>query len=594
MMYNEELCEWLDLHHIAYDMRRDVVYIHNFGKAFIQGEYEHIFKKDKDGNVVFCCNENIELLKNDDIYYVIFKFGNRWFYVDIRDDASTIQFHILRNIGERPTFEIKADYCPLGIHTGFELLNGSGSIADWCEKAAFLGYNCIGICDRNTMAATLELQRTAEKYGLTYVFGYSLTIIMPDGVEVDAKVYCQTDEGFGNLLRIQKAVCVDDEANKVISIIDLMNHAKGNVLVFGKMMGKWLADNTDDIDDLIDAFDKVFFQVDLSEYRADRIDSVLLNSQKAYFDKFYQANINWSYDQSLECGRIHYLKNVRPVLIEDAYYIDESDWKNKIILNKIDIGASHEQSRKQYMKTIDELWDEFDLLFSHRYNEDVFYDMVEATIEIANGASAKYDLTDNYMPEYIMTEAEKKKYGTNHNMFLQLLEDGFKRLVPEGEEEIYRKRLEYEVYILEETDNVDYLLVQYDVVNWARKNGILVGVGRGSAGGSLVLWLLGITLINPIKYELIFERFLIPERAGLNAEEATVICDDIESSDYMEIEFENGRKYKFDKDSQFKIVRDGVAMTVYADELRSDDDIIMDNRDLLFTLNEIEYESKTN
>ena len=70
-------------------------------------------------------------------------------------------------------------------------------------------------------------------------------------------------------------------------------------------------------------------------------------------------------------------------------------------------------------------------------------------------------------------------------------------------------------YIIESTDNVDYLLVQYDTCNWARRNNIFVGCGRGSAAGSLLLYLLGITLIDPIKYDLIFERFLLPERAGL-------------------------------------------------------------------------------
>lgn len=584
MRENEELCEWLDAHHISYDMRHDVVYIHGFGKAFIQAEYEHIFKKDKEGNVLFNCNENIELLKNDDIFYVVFQFGRRWFYVDIRENMSDVQFRILRNIGDSPKFETEVKYCPIGIHTGYELLNGSGSVNDWCEKAKFLGYEGIGICDRNTMAATLELQRAADKHGLKYVFGYSLTIVMPDESKVDAIVYCQTNEGFRNLLRIQKAICVDNMEEKTIGYIELMNHARGNILVFGKMMGIWLSDNCNGLDDILRAFDKVFFQVDLSEYSADRIDTMLLNSQKAFFDKYYLFSCNWSYDQAAEFERIHYLYDIRPVLIEDAYYIDDNDWRNKIILNKVDIGAAHEQSKKQYMKTVDELRDEFNALFSDKYDSRLFYDMCAATVEIANGATASYDLTDNYMPEYIMTPDEKEKYGTNRNMFLQLLEDGFKKLVPEGEEETYRKRMEYEVYILEETDSIDYMLIQYDTVNWARKNGILTGIGRGSAGGSLVLYLLGVTLINPIKYGLIFERFLIPERAGLEQDDVTVLCDDIESSDYVQIEFDNGKTYLFDKDSMFRVRRGDEIMTVYADELKDDDDIIFDNRNLLFDL----------
>ncbi len=90
--------------------------------------------------------------------------------------------------------------------------------------------------------------------------------------------------------------------------------------------------------------------------------------------------------------------------------------------------------------------------------------MCENTAKIIEPANAEYDLNDNYMPQYEMTPEEKKKYGTNLNMFHCLVEEGFKRLVPEGEEERYRKQVEYEDYILRETDNVDYLLIQVDTI----------------------------------------------------------------------------------------------------------------------------------
>ena len=95
---------------------------------------------------------------------------------------------------------------------------------------------------------------------------------------------------------------------------------------------------------------------------------------------------------------------------------------------------------------------------------------------------------------------------------------------------------------------------------------------------------MGITQIDPIKYQLIFERFLLPERAGLEPKKLTKICPDIESSDYVEITLDNGKTYKFDRDAEFLINRNGEEITIYADELEEDDDIIFDNRDLLFTL----------
>ena len=84
-----------------------------------------------------------------------------------------------------------------------------------------------------------------------------------------------------------------------------------------------------------------------------------------------------------------------------------------------------------------------------------------ATVEIADNAEAAYETDRNFMPRYDMTDEEKQKYGDRHTMFLSLLEEGFERLVPKGEEEVYRKRLEHEIYILESTDNVVRLEVAW-------------------------------------------------------------------------------------------------------------------------------------
>lgn len=155
--------------------------------------------------------------------------------------------------------------------------------------------------------------------------------------------------------------------------------------------------------------------------------------------------------------------------------------------------------------------------------------------------------------------------------------------MPEGEEEKYRERVEYEKYVIESTDNVDYFLIQRDELNWAQENGILTGIGRGSAGGCLLLYLLGITFIDPLKYDLIFERFLLPERAGLESDKVTVMADDIQSSDYYELELENG-KILLDKDSELVVLRNGQQVIVYADELQEGDDIQFDNRDILHSI----------
>lgn len=565
------LKEWLNNHNITYSLRKDVVVIPEFGRCLIQEDFEHIFKLNKEGDVVFNAIENYSYLLADEIFYIVFPFGCRWYYIDIRKDQADLQFKILRYVGSSPKFQHQCNYYPLGIHSGYELLNGSGLLKDWCAKTKFLGYKGLAVSDKNTMAASLDLQQSATDKDLRYCFGYALTVQIGND-KVGVKIYAATQQGFRNMLRIQKAIAVDNWETKEIDLITLLNLAGGNTLVFDKWSGHWLAENKNALQDFIDAFDGwVYFQVDVTEYRADRIDSALLQSQKAYFDRFY-------------LGNMEYAMNIRPVLIQDVYYLDKEDWRTKIVLNKVDTGAAHDQSFYQYLKTIDELYDEFRKAFSDNFTDDVFYDMCEATADIIENASAAYDLSDNYAPKYDMTPQEQAKYGDTLTMFHSLIEDGFKRLVPEGQEEVYRKRVEYEKYVIESTDNVDYFLIQRDELNWAQENGILTGIGRGSAGGCLLLYLMGITFIDPLKYDLIFERFLLPERAGLEPDKVTVMAEDIQSSDYFELVLDDNKKLLLDKDAELVVIRNGEQLTVYADQLQEGDDIQFDNCDLLHTL----------
>jgi DNA polymerase-3 subunit alpha len=149
--------------------------------------------------------------------------------------------------------------------------------------------------------------------------------------------------------------------------------------------------------------------------------------------------------------------------------------------------------------------------------------------------------------------------------------------------------MEYEKYVIESTNNVDYLLVQYDTVNWCRKNNILVGTGRGSAAGCLLLYLMGITLVDPIKYDLIFERFLLPERAGLYPTKTTIIGEDIEATRYVSVELANGKSYKIDRQAELMVSREGEdePIKIFAHELEEDDNILFDNKDEIFTINEL-------
>ncbi len=567
-----ELIEWLDRNKIQHNIiDEEVIEIPGMGQLFFEDteKINSIFRLNPDGELIFNSVEEPQVLMNEGINFIVFKFGNNWYYTDLRKDFA---LNILKYVGVRQEPVHNVEFVNLGVHTPYELLNGSFMPKEWVKKAKYLGHKALGVCDKNTMASLYAFQRDCEAADINPIFGYSLEIT--DGVtKFGGKVFVQSQKGLRNLLRIQKAVMVDSE-DKTIYIQELLDHAEGNVFVFDKYSTEWIEANIHEwVEDILKAFDKVYFQVDLSEYKAERIDIRVLESTKAYFHNVEIVSI------------------IEPILLSDCYYLDKDNAKNKIILNKVAEGAAHEQSDDQYFKDVDEHYALFEQLFdANRYDiPALFAQCCENTVKVANGAVARFDNTRNYMPEYDMTDEEKAKYGTTHNMFNQLLEEGLQRLVPAEKQDEYRKQMEYEKYIIESTNNVDYLLVQYDTVNFCRRNGILVGCGRGSAAGSLLLYLLGITLIDPIKYDLIFERFLLLERAGLYPAQTTIIGEDIESTKYIEVELEGNHKLLIDVDAQLIVKRDGEEepIIVYADELQEDDDILFDNKDALFTINEI-------
>lgn len=567
-----ELIEWLERNKIQYNIiDEEVIEIPGMGQLFFEDteKINSIFRLNPDGEMIFNSVEEPHVLMNEGINFIVFKFGDNWYYTDLRKDFA---LNILKYVGERQKPIHNVEFVNLGVHTPYELLNGSFMPKEWVKKAQYLGHKALGVCDKNTMASLYAFQRDCEAAGINPVFGYSLTV--NDGVTTfGGKVFVQTQKGLRNLLRIQKAIMVDSD-DKTIYIEELLNGAEGNVFVFDKYSTEWIDDNLSEwVPDFLRFFDKVFYQVDLSEYKAERIDIRVLESTKAYFHNVEIVSV------------------IKPILLSDCYYLDKDDAKNKIILNKVAEGTAHEQSDDQYFKDADEHYAWFEKLFdAKRYDiPALFTECCENTIKVANDAVARFDNTRNYMPKYDMTDEEKIKYGTTHNMFNQLLEEGLQRLVPPEKQEQYRKQMEYEKYIIESTNNVDYLLVQYDTVNFCRRNGILVGCGRGSAAGSLLLYLLGITLIDPIKYDLIFERFLLPERAGLYPAQTTIIGEDIDSTKYVEVELEGSHKLLIDVDAQLIVKRknEDEPIIVYADELQEDDDILFDNKDELFTINEI-------
>lgn len=170
----KELIKWLDANKISFkQFDNEVVEIEGFGKVYVADltEIKSIFR----GTEVLRFNlmENPDVLIAEGIFYVAFPFGDNWYYFNLKEE---FRFNILKYTGVRQPCKMDVPFVNLGVHTPFELLNGSGNITDWVRKARYLGHTALGICDRNTMAATLNLQKECANYEMKHIFGYTLEL----------------------------------------------------------------------------------------------------------------------------------------------------------------------------------------------------------------------------------------------------------------------------------------------------------------------------------------------------------------------------------------------------------------------------------
>lgn len=256
---NEELKNWCKINKIPISaIDNDVVEIDGFGKLFVEDteRLKSIFRNDKDGNIQFNTMENPQILADEGIFYITFKFGDNWYWYDVRSD---FKMNILKFVGNKIPYKMKdaPEFVNLGVHSPYELLNGSFSLSDWCKKAKYLGQKSLGICDCNTMAGTLILQKECQAAGLSPVFGYSLTFVDYNDNKVGAKIYCQSQLGMKNLLRIQKSINVDNK-DGLIGIDTLLGYSKGNVIVLDKYSSQWIVDNPLEVEGFKNDFDTAF------------------------------------------------------------------------------------------------------------------------------------------------------------------------------------------------------------------------------------------------------------------------------------------------------------------------------------------------
>jgi DNA polymerase-3 subunit alpha len=483
----DQIKAWIEQHNLNVQWLSDTV--------FSLADKNYLCLDHKNGKVL---NNDFTLIINDNeaeeyqskaVSFLCFVFGGKVYYS--KAESEKAELRLLKHIG---TANDLSGFPFLGVHGGYELCSGSGIYPDWVKKAKWLGIPALGIAEKHTLAGSIKFQGACKKEGIKSIIGETISI--KAGIQdYRVKLYVANYEGWRNLLRIHRNLNIDNSSQFANEEILLKNSA-GLYLVFCSdvMLD---VDKASAFKNLYD-FKGVYFQYDPVEYSNQQRDLHGLNCLKTYLNQF---------------------KDTLPLaLICDAYYLDKEDSKVKKILNFIGKGDFYYQSDNQHLKSLEEVASQTIDLFTTKGEEfsfDILGAAMEGLNEIVDGCDFQIPLGEIHLPKYEMTAAEKAEHKTSEDLFYAVIQQGLEKKIEEGKDaDQYLQRVENELKVILAGGFIDYFLIVRDIINWAELNGIMVGTGRGSIGGSLVAHLMNITKVDALEYGLIFERFLNESRIG--------------------------------------------------------------------------------
>ena len=363
-------------------------------------------------------------------------------------------------------------FAPIHIISGYSLLR-SGLTIDRLEKVIkggdYFGY---GLTDEYVMSGLPPFVHLCEKYHKPYVLGMSL--VVEDEYFV---VYATNDEGYQSLIKISLA-----HQKEELTLSFLKENSTGLIGLLETNYGhfKELFSNIEKIDT---AFTK--YLLGLSKLFPDHFYlgiEVTSKEDVKYANKVRKFADQYTYD-CVALPRVRYLKKDDAISLDIVEAIDKGEHLEK----KSEVGQEYFLEEKDYHKI---------------YSEKE----IENTNVIINSSSLEFFKNRGSMLHYGEGDSDQELKDMTYASLLKLGLDKDQR---------YIDRLEYELNIIKTMGYSDYFLLVQDYVNWAKNNGILVGAGRGSAAGSLVSFLLNINEVDPLLYDLQFERFLNPNRTSM-------------------------------------------------------------------------------
>lgn len=390
----------------------------------------------------------------------------------------------------------------LHVHTEYSLLDGAARIKDLVLRAKELGMDSIAITDHGVMFGVIDFYKECKKQGIKPIIGcevYTAARKMTDK-EADKDKHqghlvllAKNEEGYKNLIKIvslgfTKGYYYKPRIDKDV----LREHSRGIIALSACLAGN------------------IQYALMNRDYEAAKKEAIAL--QEIFGEDNFYLELQ---DQGLEeeafimpnMLRLSKELNIPLVATNDVHYVRQTDAEAHDVLLAIQTATTIDDENRMRFPN-----DQF-YLKSEEEMRKIFSAVPEAidnTAQIAERCNVEFEFGQYHLPEF------KAPEGMDNTSYLRkLCRDGLEERYGTAVDESLKERLEYELSTIVSMGYVEYFLIVWDFINYAKQNHIVVGPGRGSAAGSLVAYCLKITDIDPIRYNLIFERFLNPERVSM-------------------------------------------------------------------------------
>ena len=393
-------------------------------------------------------------------------------------------------------------FCHLHNHTEYSMLDGMGTCEQYAQKARQMGFEYLGCTDHGSVSGLIQFQKACEKIGIKPVLGCELYIVKDIKSKDKSKhmtVFVKDGQGWQNLLRMLSYANLQGFYRRPrVDVEYFLEHCQGLVILTGCA------------DSFLKADWGLNFLSGLEEKMSDPWDLYL---EVMPHDTDFQKEANkLALDLAWEIAEA-YICNPPLIATNDCHYVEPEDWEVQEVLLAIQRGAKWNDPKRWrfgitglHLRTADEMFQAF------RKQGILDGDEIDCamtnTLEVARKCCGfKIEKKEISLPGV-------RGYEGDPNELLKDLCLQGERSVYLGSlfEDEYQERFQEEYDLIVEKKFSQYFIIVKELVDWCRENAILVGPGRGSAGGCLIAYLLGITSVDPIKYDLLFSRFIAPDR----------------------------------------------------------------------------------